>query len=171
MSNITEVSRPTQWKPGQSGNLNRRPVGTRQAFSAGFHRDLAIVKAEPHADAEHQPSDGQHKHGMRYAENSPLASTMFEPDNTTGLALGWCLTPARTNPRPFLSQGGGLGSSRCRDLLGLGIVSMGRFPRPRKQMAEGFLGLARVFTRSHRPIHSQLLIGKSRLASFTPSRT
>ena len=27
-------------------------------------------------------------------------------------------------------------------------------------MAEGFLGLARVFTRSHRPIHSQLLIGK-----------
>jgi hypothetical protein len=29
-----------------------------------------------------------------------------------------------------------------------------------KEMAEGFLGLARVFTRSHRPIHSQLLIGK-----------
>ena len=27
-------------------------------------------------------------------------------------------------------------------------------------MAEGFLGLPRVFTRSHRPIHSQLLIGK-----------
>ena len=41
MSNITEVSRPTQWKPGQSGNLNGRPVGTRQAFSAGFLRDLA----------------------------------------------------------------------------------------------------------------------------------
>jgi hypothetical protein len=31
------------WKPGQSGNLNGRPVGTRQAFSAGFHRDLAEV--------------------------------------------------------------------------------------------------------------------------------
>ena len=43
MSNITEVSRPTQWKPGQSGNLNGRPVGTRQAFSAGFLRDLAEV--------------------------------------------------------------------------------------------------------------------------------
>ena len=38
MSNITEVSKPTQWKPGQSGNLNGRPVGTRQAFSAGFVR-------------------------------------------------------------------------------------------------------------------------------------
>jgi hypothetical protein len=42
----TEVSRPTQWKPGQSGNLNGRPVGTRQAFSAGFHRDLAEVWAK-----------------------------------------------------------------------------------------------------------------------------
>ena len=31
------------WKPGQSGNLNGRPVGTRQAFSAGFFRDLAEV--------------------------------------------------------------------------------------------------------------------------------
>ena len=31
------------WKPGQSGNLNGRPVGTRRAFSAGFHRDLAEV--------------------------------------------------------------------------------------------------------------------------------
>ena len=46
MSNITEVSRPTQWKPGQSGNLNGRPVGTRQAFSAGFYRDLAEVFAK-----------------------------------------------------------------------------------------------------------------------------
>ena len=33
----------TQWKPGQSGNLNGHPVGTRQAFSAGFLRDLAEV--------------------------------------------------------------------------------------------------------------------------------
>ena len=46
MSNITEVSRSTQWKPGQSGNLNGRPVGTRQAFSAGFLRDLADVWSE-----------------------------------------------------------------------------------------------------------------------------
>ena len=36
----------TQWKPGQSGNLNGRPVGTRQAFSAGFLRDLADVWSE-----------------------------------------------------------------------------------------------------------------------------
>ena len=46
MSHITEVSKPTQWKPGQSGNLNGRPVGTRQAFSAGFYRDLAEVFAK-----------------------------------------------------------------------------------------------------------------------------
>ena len=35
-----------KWKPGQSGNLNGRPVGTRQAFSAGFYRDLAEVFAK-----------------------------------------------------------------------------------------------------------------------------
>ena len=45
-ANITLVSGPTQWKPGQSGNLNGRPVGTRQAFSAGFYRDLAEVFAK-----------------------------------------------------------------------------------------------------------------------------
>src|SRR5215471_19952367 len=43
--NLTEISKPTQWKPGQSGNLNGRPVGTRQAFSAGFFTDLAEVWA------------------------------------------------------------------------------------------------------------------------------
>ncbi len=36
MSNITEVSRATQWKPGQSGNLNGRD----------FLRDLAEVWSE-----------------------------------------------------------------------------------------------------------------------------
>src|ERR1700722_4391845 len=41
---LTEVSRPTQWKPGQSGNLNGRPVGTRQAFSAGF---LRVPRSRP----------------------------------------------------------------------------------------------------------------------------
>jgi len=46
VSNITEVSKPTQWKPGQSGNLNGRPVGTRQAVSVGFYRDLAEVWSE-----------------------------------------------------------------------------------------------------------------------------
>ncbi len=34
------------WRPGQSGNLNGRPVGSRSAFSAGFIRDLAEVWAE-----------------------------------------------------------------------------------------------------------------------------
>src|SRR5262245_21831259 len=33
------------WPPGQSGNPNGRPVGSRSAFSAGFHRDLAGVWA------------------------------------------------------------------------------------------------------------------------------
>jgi len=33
------------WKPGQSGNLNGRPVGSRSAFSAGFTRDLTEVWA------------------------------------------------------------------------------------------------------------------------------
>src|ERR1700738_4485577 len=40
---LTEISKPTQWKPGQSGNLNGRPVGTRQAFSAGCLLDLPGV--------------------------------------------------------------------------------------------------------------------------------
>jgi hypothetical protein len=44
--NLTEISKPTQWKPGQSGNLSGRPVGTRRAFSAGFLRDLAEVWSE-----------------------------------------------------------------------------------------------------------------------------
>jgi hypothetical protein len=34
------------WQPGQSGNPNGRPVGSRTAFSAGFTRDLAEVWAE-----------------------------------------------------------------------------------------------------------------------------
>ena len=34
------------WQPGQSGNLNGRPIGSRSAFSAGFARDLAEVWAE-----------------------------------------------------------------------------------------------------------------------------
>ena len=49
--NLTEVSKATQWKPGQSGNSNGRPVGTRQAFSAGFYRDLAEVWAAHGKDA------------------------------------------------------------------------------------------------------------------------
>ena len=44
--NLTEITKPTQWKPGQSGNLNGRPVGSRQAFSSGFLRDLAEVWSE-----------------------------------------------------------------------------------------------------------------------------
>jgi hypothetical protein len=34
------------WQPGQSGNPNGRPVGSRSAFSAGFTRDLAEVWAK-----------------------------------------------------------------------------------------------------------------------------
>jgi hypothetical protein len=31
------------WQPGQSGNPNGRPVGSRTAFSVGFLKDLAEV--------------------------------------------------------------------------------------------------------------------------------
>ena len=43
--NLTEVSKSTQWKLGQSGNLNGRPPGTRQLFSAAFFADLGEVWA------------------------------------------------------------------------------------------------------------------------------
>ena len=46
MHHVTEVSGPTRWKPGQSGNPNGLPLGSRQAFSAGFLKDLAEVWAE-----------------------------------------------------------------------------------------------------------------------------
>ena len=34
------------WSPGQSGNPNGRPVGSRTAYSRGFFSDLAEVWAE-----------------------------------------------------------------------------------------------------------------------------
>ena len=48
------------WRPGQSGNLNGRPVGWRSAFSAGFTRDLAELGRKGQASilytAEKQPA-------------------------------------------------------------------------------------------------------------------
>jgi hypothetical protein len=37
---------PGQWKPGQSGNPDGRPVGARGKFSEQFYRDLAATWAE-----------------------------------------------------------------------------------------------------------------------------
>jgi hypothetical protein len=52
--NLTEVSKPTQWKPGVSGNPNGKPVGSRQAFSQGFLKDLAEVwQSEGKATIQH----------------------------------------------------------------------------------------------------------------------
>jgi hypothetical protein len=44
-----DVTRPLNgrlWKPGESGNPNGRPVGSRNAFSNAFMADLASVWAE-----------------------------------------------------------------------------------------------------------------------------
>ena len=39
------------WPPGQSGNPNGRPVGSRSAFSAAFCRDLAEVWSDEGREA------------------------------------------------------------------------------------------------------------------------
>src|SRR5580704_7075801 len=46
MTAISEYPNLKPWRPGQSGNPNGRPLGSRSAFSAGFTRDLAEVWAE-----------------------------------------------------------------------------------------------------------------------------
>jgi hypothetical protein len=46
VSDITQISKATQWKPGHSGNLNGRPVGSRTAFSQGYISDFAKVWQE-----------------------------------------------------------------------------------------------------------------------------
>src|SRR4029077_16215117 len=50
-SNLAEVSKPTRWPRGQSGNPAGKPPGTRTAFSQGFIRDFALVWAEEGLDA------------------------------------------------------------------------------------------------------------------------
>src|SRR5580704_3676405 len=46
MTAISEYPNLKPWRPGQSGNPNGRPLGSRSTFSAGFTRDLAEVWAE-----------------------------------------------------------------------------------------------------------------------------
>src|ERR1700730_1896053 len=46
MTAISDYPNLKPWRPGQSGNPNGRPLGSRSAFSAGFTRDLAEVWAE-----------------------------------------------------------------------------------------------------------------------------
>jgi hypothetical protein len=41
-----DVQNLTPWKPGQSGNPNGRPIGSRTVFSDNFVRDLASVWSE-----------------------------------------------------------------------------------------------------------------------------
>jgi Family of unknown function (DUF5681) len=45
-SRARQLANLKPFQPGQSGNPHGRPVGTRQAFSAGFHRDLAEIWAK-----------------------------------------------------------------------------------------------------------------------------
>jgi hypothetical protein len=42
----SNVRNLTPWKPGQSGNPNGRPIGSRTVFSDNFVRDLASVWSE-----------------------------------------------------------------------------------------------------------------------------
>jgi hypothetical protein len=48
MANLQNL---TPWKPGQSGNLNGRPVGSRTVFSQAFLKDLAEVWSEEGREA------------------------------------------------------------------------------------------------------------------------
>jgi hypothetical protein len=48
MSKTMELTKTNngQWKPGQSANLQGRPVGSRNQFSNAFMHDLAAAWAE-----------------------------------------------------------------------------------------------------------------------------
>jgi hypothetical protein len=48
MANLQNL---TPWKPGQSGNLNGRPVGSRTVFSEAFLKDLAEVWSDEGREA------------------------------------------------------------------------------------------------------------------------
>ena len=48
MANLQNL---TPWKPGQSGNLNGRPVGSRTVFSQAFLKDLAEVWSDEGCEA------------------------------------------------------------------------------------------------------------------------
>jgi hypothetical protein len=48
MANLQNL---TPWKPGQSGNLNGRPVGSRTVFSQAFLKDLAEVWSDEGREA------------------------------------------------------------------------------------------------------------------------
>jgi hypothetical protein len=43
---LMKTENPGRWRPGQSGNVNGRPVGSRHQFSGAFLRDLADVWQE-----------------------------------------------------------------------------------------------------------------------------
>ena len=70
------------WPPGQSGNPNGRPVGSRTVFSQGFLKDLAgvwaAVEAKRKGIESHMPAKRRHAQGwesqfFRMMQSPPAA--------------------------------------------------------------------------------------------------
>jgi Family of unknown function (DUF5681) len=69
-----------QWKPGQSGNLDGRPVGTRNKFSQDFYRDLAA------AWQKHGTSAMEHTAALEPAKFLAICASLIPKDVQVSLS-------------------------------------------------------------------------------------